>query len=412
MKKTYYLMKLLQTAPMRISAGDGSVTDNDLKKDGRGFPMIPGSSLAGVLRAMLPPEEGDAFFGTLKRDGHIIVSDAVLRSPKEIDFEISVRDGVGLDDDGIAVDGRKFDFEVVECSAPYWAVLEVTDGDEWMEKVLESIGAAGGIRVGGRTTRGYGSLRAEIRKKAFLFPDGLKEWMGWNPFAEEAWERCEPCPLAEKETGNQIVLKAELKVEGSLTVRVFSAEKADGQEVHYTFMKARKNSRGEENAVIPGTSWAGLFRHHMKTLLREAGAEEGRIADMERLFGVVGEDEHLRSSILFAETEISGGRPVPQMRIAVDRFTMLPRDRALFSQLVSQGGKGELKIMMPGDTAPWLIGLVEACLMDLNAGILHVGGEGSVGRGIVSVSRLYLNGREITDRLKKGLVTMPEGVKA
>ena len=39
---------------MNIGNGRNEVTDNDLIKDGSGTPYIPGSTITGLLRSVLP----------------------------------------------------------------------------------------------------------------------------------------------------------------------------------------------------------------------------------------------------------------------------------------------------------------------------------------------------------------------
>ena len=64
MKKVYYQLKMIQKSPLRVGNGDAEVTDSDLMLDGRGFPFIPGSSIAGVLR-----EQYGKVLSASKKDG-------------------------------------------------------------------------------------------------------------------------------------------------------------------------------------------------------------------------------------------------------------------------------------------------------------------------------------------------------
>ena len=400
MIKTYYLMRLTQLSPLRISSGEGEHADSDLIMDARGFPYIPGSSLAGVLRAMLPKNVGDRLFGTLTDSPcSIVVSDAVLRCG-ETDFSVTVRDGVGLDDAGTAEENKKYDFEVLECAAPYHAVLEVNDHMPEMQLLMQEIAAEDGLRVGGRTTRGYGRMRVEIRQRKFSFPEDLVEWLEWDSFAAASWNECDPVILQASPSDRQTVVQAEISIRGSFTVRSFVGE----DQLNNTYLTDR-----DGHPVIPGTAWAGVFRHHMRVLARELGFGADRLEQIDLLFGMRdGQEGFLRSAILFSETVIAGGKPYRWTRVGVDRVTAAPSNGKLFTNEYCEGGTGILTIHLPKDgLAPWQRQLTACCLMDLDSGILHFGGEGSVGRGTVEITRLTVDGTDRTEALKTHMLTQP-----
>ena len=129
----YYQCKFRQAAPLRIGAGESEDSDSDVMTDMRGVPFIPGSGIAGVLRTYLSGDEADWLFGPVWsgteekaiRESRVLVSDAVLpRNLKDGAFRIVTRDGVGINDRGTVEQGAKYDFEVVECTEPYTAVVE------------------------------------------------------------------------------------------------------------------------------------------------------------------------------------------------------------------------------------------------------------------------------------------------
>ena len=106
-KKVYYRYKFKITSAMNIGNGQNEVTDNDLIKDGSGTPYIPGSTITGIFRSVLP-KEYQSLFGTVKnletdtdKNGQpeieasqVILYDAKI---KKKDYKISVRDSVALD---------------------------------------------------------------------------------------------------------------------------------------------------------------------------------------------------------------------------------------------------------------------------------------------------------------------------
>lgn len=421
MKKVYYQLKMNQKSPLRIGNGESEVTDSDLMTDGRGLPFIPGSSLAGVLREQygkmpsVSKKDTDSMFGYIDgktlESSHVIVSDAVVsQDAEERDFTISIRDGIGIDEWGTTIPGNKYDFQVVETGKSYYAVLEWTgDDEEDYKKEIENgldplvkMIVAQGLFVGARTTRGYGSMKVEARKKVFDFPSQIKTWLDFDPFSAGAFSDAEAIQAG---NGNQndIRIFAELVMKGSFSVRVNTARMEclkDGSVPNSLPLKNR-----EKKPVIPGTSWAGIFRHHMLALLRQSGLERenGEKAEsLNLLFGKAKEEgEHIRSKIRFYETEITGGKEYSVTRNAVERFTQAPKNAALYTNQLWQGGRGTLEIVIDNSEITGLQKqLLAVALIDLDLGLMSFGGESGVGRGRCEIAQLIVNGQDKTAELK------------
>lgn len=192
--KLYYCCRFTQLSPLRLSGGKNDRTDNDLMLDSRGLPMIPGSALAGVLRGRLTREEANLLFGRdtvgdAMTESAVLVGDVALPADAKVRF--THRDGVGLDEHKVAVPKAKYDFETAECSAPYTAVIEWSGwSDDPALPLLDDLlagAAADGLAFGGRTTRGYGRMAAEIHKKVFHFPADLDAWLAFDPDTADAF---------------------------------------------------------------------------------------------------------------------------------------------------------------------------------------------------------------------------------
>lgn len=408
MNKTYYWCRLTQQAPLRIGSGFGDETDSDIMKDSRGFPFVPGTSLTGVLRSYLSEMDGSRLFGTLLPEiceSHVLISDAVLGvDAKDTDFRITQRDGVGLSDDGTARKGAKYNFEVVECKKPYTAVIELADACSAEERtLLEGVLArisAEGVSFGARTTRGYGLMSAEVKKREFELPKQLETWLRFDPFEDGCFEDASTIPLdtaSAEHAADSIAILLRLAFRGSFSVRVNTTVLAQaGQKVAPDQMPL---SGFDGHAVIPGTAWAGSFRHHMRHLASGMGRSE-LMTEVDALFGAV-KDAMIRSSIRFSETAAEKELRYTTTRTAVDRFTSAPRNQALFTSQVAQDGEGTLAIRLPSDTAPDLLRLLACAINDLNLGLMNVGGEGGVGRGCCEVTELLVNGEDMTASVKE-----------
>ena len=262
------------------------------------------------------------------------------------------------------------------------------------EDVLELMLAgatAEGLAFGGRTTRGYGRMTAEVCKKVFRFPTDLDAWLAFDPDAADAFADADA--VAGRETVPQEnILCVELRMTGSFIVRRYTSDVAVDEDKSGPDYCALENGNGRP--VLPGTGWAGAFRHHMRAMLDEMGGTAQQKADVNALFGY-SDDGVLkkRSALAFDETEISGGQAYTLTRNALDRFTAGTASKALYTSCVQQGGQGTLTIRLRRgalDVFQWQ--LLGAALLDLDRGYLTVGGENSVGRGRATITALTLNG--------------------
>lgn len=168
------------------------------------------------------------------------------------------RDGVGLDKHKVAVKGAKYDFETAECTAPYTAVIEWSG---WSDDPRAAAtgrpagrGAADGLAFGGRTTRGYGRMAAEIHKKVFHFPADLDAWLAFDPDTADAFADADA--VAGRETVPQEnVLCAELRMTGSFIVRRYTSDVAVDEDKSGPDYCALENGNGRPGAACTG--WAG-----------------------------------------------------------------------------------------------------------------------------------------------------------
>ena len=187
----------------------------------------------------------------------------------------------------------------------------------------------------------------------------------------------------------------ELRMTGSFIVRRYTSDVAVDEDKSGPDYCALENGNGRP--VLPGTGWAGAFRHHMRAMLDEMGGTAQQKADVNALFGY-SDDGVLkkRSALAFDETEISGGQAYTLTRNALDRFTAGTASKALYTSCVQQGGQGTLTIRLRRgalDVFQWQ--LLGAALLDLDRGYLTVGGENSVGRGRATITALTLNGHPL-----------------
>lgn len=226
--------------PLRISSGYASdETDAPVMRGYDGTPYIPGSSLRGAIRSEVervlvavgkeaagirsctlfekdscdkkirndldeikakgePPNDElikqlaeehlcdvCRLFGSTVYASRLIIEDAV---PKTTGIEaaksrLRIRDGVGIDrDTGSAVDGAKFDYEVIEPGADcplfcFRMVVEnVTDPDRKLINLILNL-LKQGLYVGGKRTGGLGQIKLKKDYDVTGFKDSAALWV-------------------------------------------------------------------------------------------------------------------------------------------------------------------------------------------------------------------------------------------
>lgn len=182
--------------------------DSPVLKDAAGNPVIPGSSIKGVVRSQfervmrsLYPDDGSCgvfgkencltpndkktmspeklyekscrtcrLFGGIAVAGKLHFKDATYISPNGKTCQYEKRDGVGIDrDTGAAKGTAKFDFEIVPRGSRFSFTLIAENLDEEQKKQLNFVIALlqgtlipdDYLSFGGKTTRGLGRMRLE-----------------------------------------------------------------------------------------------------------------------------------------------------------------------------------------------------------------------------------------------------------
>lgn len=209
----------LETA-LHVGTGKATSTaDAGIIRDFQARPFIPGSSLKGALRSAVERRvdwlgldscylaKQDCFdigekwrdkkledrkadieeqlcaacrvFGSTVIAGKVQIDDLPLLEPFEplAQSLTEVRDGVGIDrDSGTAVDGAKFNYEVVP-SMTFFRFYLSAENLEAQDRALLALGLLemvnGAIAIGGKSTRGLG--RCELLLESVYFFDFFKD---------------------------------------------------------------------------------------------------------------------------------------------------------------------------------------------------------------------------------------------
>ncbi|SDZ39572.1 CRISPR/Cas system CSM-associated protein Csm3, group 7 of RAMP superfamily [Evansella caseinilytica] len=416
-ERTYIRIDGKLASPLLSGSGHNEKTDHDILRDREGRPVVPGSSLAGAflhqLRLLFPEEELKKLFGTSIRQSRLIVYDMTLNEWKPI-----TRDGVKLDQYKTAVDQEKYDLEAVDRGASYtirleWIVRQGTAQSQekeaqWLYHLIDGL-AEGSITIGAKSHRGFGKLtvagveykhfnhrdKEESRKWLSWIWDDLGNGHKWNPGKSQLHIPRSPfCTKAERS------LTVPLTISNTLMIRSYIV---DIEEQQIEYQQLRSGSDGQL-PVIPGSSWAGALRARLLTLLQSFfPTEKKKLEDIvDELFGTSGDkkDSLKASRLIVEESVVKESKKLPVTRNAIDRFTGGTIDGALFSAETSVGGYTELVLRwrsveseLPFDA---ICGMLLWVIYDLQEGLLAVGGETAIGRGIFkSNGAIRLDGKEL-----------------
>ena len=394
-KRIYIKALAVLESPDIITAGENLNTDKDINIDKKGNAVIQGTALAGIFRQYLagsckikdePPELKELFGNDHSRTAdstlsNIYISDSYITRPK-----IGKRDGVKLElFNKIAVDQSKYDYEILYPGQEFEIKIEVIIREKhekyeqafrnYLAQLLDGLKNFK-ISIGAKTSRGFGKIKIRSSQSITVLDMNKKQdietWINfdWNTFTSNT-------TLDNLGTAVQneqyITIETELLIEKTLMIRSYAQD--PNEESDY------RHITEEGKGIIPGTSWAGAFRHHIAKLLLDLNATDYEKI-IEELFGYVDEKTKTarRSSIIFEESKITQAKSLYMTRVKIDRFTSGAYDSALFNEIPNIKGETKLTIKVRKDKEKY-IGLIIMAIQDLKSGIMSLGGETSIGRG-------------------------------
>ena len=423
-------------SPLIIASGmseDKNEIDTHVLKNKDGRPYIPGTSLAGVLRDFCRRENPDLYemlFGSENSDAKnamqssLVFSDIILQNA-----EIASRDGVSIDSlTGIAKKHHKFDFEAVERGATGNFKMVVTlrkkhrekqeEISALLDKLLRKI--AGGFLLGGWTAKGMGKARVENLVENvydFRLKEDVAAWLS-------ADDRRNAAKTVKIEGGKAPYISEDFVVEASfhllhsLIVRDYSFEEQarasgdEGRNIAATSMRSR------EDYLIPGSSVKGVLRHRLEYIFAMMGKDTGLIMELMGRPSEVSSENHRieqkgkKSRFYVNEVYIPKNtvKTAAQTRIRVDRFTGGTIGTALFSTQ-PMWGTDETRIRISfsiRNAKKHEAGMALCLLKDLWTGRVAIGGEKSIGRGVLEGLAASIHYKGITYEWKKDERLKPE----
>lgn len=394
MKRIYYQMVLCLDSPLVIGSGESEITDFDVLKDKNGYSFIPATSLSGVLLRFCPNQIVNSLFGIYLDDkGHPLKSakqsvcityDAYQINENE-QFT-SERDGVALGLYREKIEGAKFNFEIVEPSTTYLLRFELVKPTVQEIETFEMLLARlinKEVRLGHKTTRGYGKVyvdaktvkKKEIHTAAEYISFEWKDLTNLETYKVERNYHKAACLTIEF---TQYIPK---QLSSGLSIKQYSVESNDAD-----YHQIESKYHGKNMSVVPGTSWAGVFKSGMiKNLMLLSGLDKQLcLRILEQYFG---DSEKNKSKIYFDESLVMNSKSIEVARVKINRFHGGSEDSALFDEYSTFLGNLELNIelKMSKDDVEVIKGLLLLVLKDFQEKLCSIGGGASIGRGLLGI---------------------------
>jgi len=398
-------------APTLIGSGNNDQSDIDVLLDADGLtPFIPATSLLGVLHHQIRltgeyAKQVEEFWGDTDRQSAIRCKDLYPLAGK--DAAIVVRDGIRIDHvTGMVADQAKYDYQVIERGAVFDVELEIDYADEnrsfrWaMLATIRDQLANKKIRIGAKTGNGLGKVRLDsthIYNVDFSNPDHVTAWLQHQKPAPETGFSSEPLPLIQP---RQLKIEATFDLKHSLLVRTYPS---------LPQLPDAVNLKSGDINVLPGSSLKGAIRARAERILRTLWTSETQVNEvMTTLFGDANDtkaaNKSRRGKVQVEETLLPKFISELHHRMKIDRFTGGTIEAALFDTAPVYPDFNEKVLEVQICVQDYAIksyedheaGLLLLVLKDLWTGDLSLGGEKSIGRGVLNGrrARIFLKDEE------------------
>lgn len=396
-------------SPLLIGGGDSEV-DIGVLRDCDAKPYIPGTALAGALRHYFEQNKSDIdvqqaeyFWGSPRsnsqgQQGAFYLQDLQLKT----EAQVVVRDEVCIGVYGTAEDKKKYDYEVVEPGAIFALQAEVIirqafDKKQFL-KIINFLGAAldsGLMELGAMTAKGFGRfslLNWQLWDYDFKQKNDVIRWLEGAPGQALPIEK----DSLISQTSEDLVIDATFRIPHSLLIRSYSKDSKAPDATHIV-------SAGRP--IIPGTSLKGVIRSRAERIFATLGKGNKNDLRLLQLFGWVDDQAgskggKYKSRVMVGEGRIEAAVSEAQTRVKIDRFTGGALDGHLFDALPvwsDKDGKTCFTLnLRVKNCQSWEAGLIMMVLKDLWNGDLALGGEKSIGRGVLAgdSARIRYQGRE------------------
>lgn len=434
--------------PLFVGSGNHSLLKDALvQTDINGLPMIPGTSLAGVLRHSFTGSDfANSIFGDSAAKGagsrlkvsaaymmlsDTKVSEGILEKVSETTLSkythLPSRQHVRINEKGTAEKNGLFDNEVVYKGTRFVFELElkgtVSDTENWQAIINQVLSPT--FRIGSGTRNGYGSLKVlRYFEKAFDLTDekSFKEYLAFEPSFNDNTLKLNTIPVESNTAENSNFTTFTLNLKPDLFFvfsEGFGDDEADNKPLtEDVAIYADNRISFEKQTVLPASSIKGAISHrvafHYNKLKKQFSDEgNGTIGTQNEavfeLLGAEGGNNNREAKagnifindLYYTEKQINNNKIFNH--VAIDRFTGGAMDGALFSEKVSNLLEESIRFSVFVKNAnynEWVIKSIEETLTDICKGLLPLGGMTTKGHGMFTGS-LSENGKEIFNYTQK-----------
>lgn len=391
------------------------VQDAPIQRDFNDLPMIPGSSLAGVLRNLCETDEQNDLFGYEEESGDngegskVTVSNALLLDSQNRVQEslilrkseflklfdaLPVREHVALSDKGTAKEHHKFDEEVLYAGTRFKCLLEYHDDSEEKFKKLLALFYSESFCLGGGTTNGYGAVNV-LNVVTGSFDKNDDHYRELSSSLNDSESLTTYNSEQKQKSSETITYTLNLNPdENSLEGFFFfgsgyNDENNIAEAVHEYVVDYETGTLSEKRLLIPASSVRGAISHrttyHYNGLcgnyIDSANKPEERV---EVLFGsATGEDNSHKSNVRFSDVYLNTYDEKVFEHVKIDRLTGGASVTALFSENATKLKQNlELKIVVNKTDDANAHEAFEKALCDIVEGRLPLGGRTMKGYGV------------------------------
>lgn len=376
------------TAPETLSDVDNVLP---LRRDTAGRPHLPGTTVAGSLRAHcatyeeLRPEE--TLFGMADETERIPSSIQVLGTRYLGDADGIVRHRTAIDRErGAPANTMLHGVTVLPAGTEFDIVLRWDNPDRREEPFLRALqqwrprlGRGASHDAGRCTVVGLGHRSYDLTTV-----EDLHAWLHLQ-FPDDYPA---PEPLAEPQRPPEPDYDIAFEIVGGLHISAGEPSAHESSEEPLVNRALRSDGR----FVVPGSTLKGILRSRAEYVCRVVGAEvctNHQCGECHpcRLFGYGGESRNARrAKIAVADSVIANATSELRTHVAIDRFTGGARDQLLYTDEVVTAGQFRLRIyaLEPLDDLDRL--LIDVALTDLHDGLVGIGGRTTAGLGTVRIT--------------------------
>lgn len=402
MKITFVEVELTSLTPLSVSAPESNLVDGGtwhpsgsnrkvdmpLHRSADGTVVIPGSTIAGSLRALLPVDHRALMMGTVEGGSvasPLHVLDARVAQPAGSE-PIVVRRRTAIDRPrGAAATNKLFDGEAAPAGSAIAVFLELHDGTELLEPLITGL-RSWKPQFGRGATTGAGACTVEAIRHATLDlvdESDLVAYLDLNgPSGVRQLLRQRGTPVSPLPAERRWVIERRYEIADALHV---GSGRAQGN-----VLLMERDAQGRP--VVPGSSIKGVLRSRSEFILRSIGVkacESGSCGDCPtcHLFGYTlpapDERGHTggRGLVAFHDAPVDAVSEANRAHVAIDRVTGGARDSALYSMQSVDVGALDVRIEALADLPDWAPGLLLAALRDVDDGYVGFGSATTRGYG-------------------------------